>query len=354
MLRGLYTVATVLEQNTKGIDITSNNLANTQTTGYKRDLAQYEEFNSVLLAKIKGNPPVLQQGTLNVAVETRDETQVLSTNMGYFRIDAPGGVSHNTSVELRAAEDGFLRTVYRNGNREIIENAGYQVLGLNGPIQVGEADFEINAKGEVLVEGNVVDTLILNQPNQMIGTYSGGIKFYRSVSDFEQGNLVGTENNFDFALNDRGFFTISTPQGLRYTRNGQFKIDAEYNLLTPEGHAVIGIDGPIQLTGNTINVNEYGEIIVDGLAVDKLNIVNPKNVENMIKLGGSVFRFDGEMDDLGYQGDVLQGFLENSNVDGLKEMIQMMEFYRAYESAQRVVRSYDDTLSKAVNEVGSL
>ncbi len=61
---------------------------------------------------------------------------------------------------------------------------------------------------------------------------------------------------------------------------------------------------------------------------------------------------DGQVDDLGFDGEILQGFIEKSNVSTITEMIEVMELYRNYESSQRLVTTYDSTLDKVINEVG--
>lgn len=352
MLRGLYTVATVLEQNTQSINVMSNNLANANTHGYKRDVALFEEFNSQLIMKMGGSAATGNAANPTVTVENDKEIYTATTSSGYFRVQAPGGVSHNTSVKFRVGEDGTLKTVYLNGNRAIIEGAGYTVLGQKGPIQVGSGALEIDENGTVKVDGQVVDRLVYNTPKGVIGTISGGIKFHRIATDYEQGDLENTENMLDFALTDKGYFAVETPFGEKFARSGRFEINGELELVTAEGYKVLGIDGPIKLTSRDITVNKYGEIAIDGLVVDKFKIVNPSNVERMVKYGGTLFSFVGEMNEQPYEGEIVQGFTEGSNVNTLKEMIQIMEVYRNYESAQRVVRTYDETLDKVVNEVG--
>lgn len=357
MLRGLYVVSTVLEQHSQALDVMSNNLANTNSHGYKRDIATYEEFNSMLLSKVGGSSPEIVTGTPKVTKSEANDEYTLQTNKGYFKIDSPGGMSYNTSVRFSADKDGFLKTVYRNSNHSKIEGAGYNVLGAKGPINVGGKPFEINDQGQVLVEGQVVDSLIYRQPKGVIGTMSGGIKFNRIVTDFEQSELQHTESVLDFGIDGEGLFTIKTPEGERYTRSGNFKINDKLELVTSEGYNVIGLEGPIVLEGfegENLSINKFNELSIDGKIVDKFKMVNPTNTERLKKVGATAYRFDGEMVEAPFTGQISQGFLEGSNVNTLKEMIQVMEVYRLYESAQRVVKSYDDVLGKSVTEVGRL
>ena len=155
----------------------------------------------------------------------------------------------------------------------------------------------------------------------------------------------------------KGFFSIQTPAGERYTRAGGFVINSNKELLTSEGYPVLGLNGPIKLEdydGENLVVNKFAELSIGGQVVDKFKLVNPDRLERVKKAGATAYRYDGEMNSLPFEGEVVQGFLEGSNVDSFKEMIQIMELYRLYESAQRVVRSYDDTLAKTVNDVARL
>lgn len=357
MLRGLYTVSTVLQQHTHALDAHANNLANNHTTGYKRDIPVYEEFSTVLLSKVGGSPAGITSGTPKVTKEVRDYETRLQTNLGYFRVQASGGTSHNTSVSFHVGQDGYLRTIYKNSNGSVIKDQGYQVLGSKGPVFVGDKPFEVNEAGDVLVEGQVVDNLVYRQGKGVIGTFSGGIKFNRNVTDFEQTELQGVDNPLAFGLVGEGFFCIETPAGERYTRAGGFAINSNMELLTSDGYKVLGLNGPIKLEnydGDNLVVNKFAELSVNGVVIDKFKIVNPENIERMQKVGTTAYKFNGEMVDKPFEGEVVQGFIEGSNVDSFKEVIQIMELYRLYESAQRVVRSYDDTLAKTVNDVARL
>lgn len=357
MLRGLYTVSTVLQQHTHSLDAHANNLANSHTAGYKRDIPTYEEFSTVLLSKVGGSPATLATGTPKVTKEVRDTETRLQTNLGYFRVQASGGTSYNTSVNFRVGADGYLRTIYKNSNGSVIKDQGYQVLGNKGPVLIGDKPFEVNEQGDVIVEGQAVDNLIYRQGKGVIGTFSGGIKFNRNVTDFEQTELQGVDNPLAFGLVGEGFFCIETPAGERYTRSGGFAIGPNKELLTSEGYKVLGLNGPIKLEdfdGDNLVVNKFAELSINGLVVDKFKLVNPGNIERMQKVGTTAYKFNGEMEDRPFEGDVVQGFIEGSNVDSFKEVIQIMELYRLYESAQRVVRSYDDTLAKTVNDVARL
>ncbi len=358
MLRGLYTATTVMEQNTKALDVVANNLANIDTTGYKKDVAEYDEFNSVLLARIDGDRAYLERGPLKVESEKIKEGYRLTTNTGFFHVEAPGGISNNRQIELRRAEDGTLKTFFRNGYHKIIPNAGYKVLGQKGEIKLESDDFTVDEQGNVIAGGSVVDSLIFSTNRNIIGTYSGGIAFRRNVTDYEQGGFKITHNDLDIALQGRGFLAVKTENGERYTRNGELKLTADGILVNSQGREIVGENGKIQLQGeNKIAINEFGEIVQNELVIDKLKIVNPSNIERMQKQGDNLYKFFGGeemMKEPEFKGKVLQGVLETSNVETVTEMVKMIETQRSYQAGQRIIRAIDETLGKAVNEVGKL
>jgi len=352
MLRGLYTASTALVSKTKALDVTSNNLANINTDGYKRDYVTYESFEDVLISKYNGQYANNEFASKSIDVKENDGVYTLETLSGYFQVQTNDELSHNKSVKFMKNEEGYLSTFYLNGVGEVHEGIGYKVQGQNGDVYIGDEDFEVDDTGQVLVGGKVVDNLLHSYNNNVIGTINGGTKVKRIITDYEQGTLKPTENQLDFALEGKGFYTVESPVGTRYTRDGNFKLNGDYELVTNEGYNVMGFDGPIILEDGSINVNLFGELTVDGEIVDKFQIVNPENVHDMHKEGDGLYYMDEEMIDMKFEGNVRQGFIEGSNVNSIQEMIEVMQLYRNYESSQKLVTTYDSTLEKVINEVG--
>ncbi len=357
MLRGLYTASTVLEQNTKELNVISNNLANIKTTGFKKDISLYEEFKSQLLYKIGGNPLKEKQEPVNVEVKEQNGFFNAQTTGGFFRVEAIGGASYNTSLAFRRDDDGYLKTYYKNANQQVIEGKGFKVLGKNGAIQVAEGQkIEIDQKGNLLLDGKLVDNLIFKKPRGVIGTMSGGVKLMRTAINFEQGEFIQTHNPLDLLIEGKGFFVVDTPQGERYTRDGSFKLTSEGTLVTDEGYEVQGIDGKITGLKGKIGVNEFGEILQDGQIVDKIRTVNPLRHEFLKKSTLNLYKYDSELteEEKNSPVTIIQGALEGSNVNEVEEMVKMIETYRSYESANKLVRTYDETLSRTVNDIGKI
>lgn len=357
MLRGLYTASTLLEQNTKELNVIANNLANIKTTGFKKDLPLYEEFRSQLLYKIEGNRLEAPKDAPNVEFKESNGFYHAETVGGYFKVSAINGPSYGKSIAFRRDDDGYLKTYYKNSNASVIEGKGFKVLGSKGPIQVAEGQkIEIDKNGNLLLDGKAVDNLVFKEPRGVIGTMSGGVKLMRTAIDFEQGKLIHTHNPLDLFISGKGFFVVDTPQGIRYTRDGSFKLDAEGTLVTDDGFEVQGVEGKITGLKGDVGVNELGEIHMDGQIVDKIKTVAPKRDEFLRKATENFYRYDAELSEEEQNAPVkiIQGALEGSNVNEVEEMVKMIESYRTYESAHRVIRAYDESLARSVNDIAKI
>jgi flagellar basal-body rod protein FlgG len=212
----------------------------------------------------------------------------------------------------------------------------------------------------------------------VVGKLGTGVEINEVFTVFSQGSLKETGNAFDLALEGRGFFTILTPEGERYTRNGSFIISKEGLLLTKEGFPVLGENGPISLKLNNFVVDRQGRIFQNAdfandplrlvsmeenswentELVDTLRIVDfqPPQLRYVQKQGNSLWRAteesgEPEKVELGGQTSVIQGFLEASNVNPVTEMVKMIEINRAYEANQKVIQTQESLAGKLINEV---
>lgn len=357
MIRGLYIAGNNMVMNTKKLDVLSNNLANTNTAGYKKDLYASTGFNEVLIGKFNGSDAQAEFPFDKISVEKNGEDYNVSTEWGYFRVLTDNGISHNKEARFTVDPEGFLSTYYLNSDRTKDWNFGDKILGADGKaIQVGEGALEITQAGEVLVDGSRVASLVKQTHPDVIGTMSAGVKSERIITDFEQGNLKLTGRFQDMALRGKGFFAIQTEFGDLYTRNGSFHLDGEGKLKTSDGYPVLGLNGPIELDSDTFRVNEMGEILVNGELVDKLKIVNFSNAGDLQKIGGSFFKVKKPMqgEEVAYEGQVEQGYIESSNANVINEMVRMISLNRNYESGQKVISTIDEAIGKAITDVGTL
>ena len=174
-------------------------------------------------------------------------------------------------------------------------------------------------------------------------------------TDFSQGHIRTTDNKLDLALGDEGFFKVVTPDGIRYTRDGNFTLNNEGTLVNQEGFPVQGDNGEIVLNGENVQINKSGEITVDGVAVDILDIVTFEDLNKLKKQGADLFVYngDGTADEQEPAGiSVKQGALEGSNVQVVNEMVTMIDHHRMYETFQKMMMTFDEIDGKAITEVG--
>ena len=172
--------------------------------------------------------------------------------------------------------------------------------------------------------------------------------------DLTQGAVRVTGNDFDLALEDEGFFSIQTPQGQRYTRNGSFTRDATGFLVTQDGNRVLANGAPVNVDGDTFQVMTDGTVLVDGAEEAVLDVVTFGDLTGLMREGRDLYKYEGEggANILPERVAVRQGALEMSNVESVEEMTGMIATHRMYETMQKMLMTFDDIDGKAVTEVG--
>ncbi len=182
----------------------------------------------------------------------------------------------------------------------------------------------------------------------------GGSAIDATPDDFSAGPLVQTGNPFDVAIDGPGFFVIRTPAGERYTRAGNFSFNSVGQLLTRDGHQVLGRGGPIVTAGETVEISPEGDILVDGAPAERIRIVDFPRPYKLSKQGRNLYSATEEVARTKTTIDIPQlqvGMLERSNVNPIAELTSMMDAARSYETHQRVIRAFDESLDAAVNQI---
>ncbi|MEW6501094.1 MAG: flagellar basal-body rod protein FlgF [Thermodesulfobacteriota bacterium] len=176
------------------------------------------------------------------------------------------------------------------------------------------------------------------------------------LTNHGQGVTEQTGNPLDLALSGPGFFRVQTPQGVRYTRAGNFELDADGQLKMPNGAQVIGEGGPVVVEGEEVVIDRAGRVLVDGQVVNQLSIVTFADLRDLAKEGENLFRIKNETtQEQAVEGvEVKQGYLEKANVNTIEEMSELIDLQRAYEGQQKMIRAIDDIDNLAVRRVGSL
>lgn len=197
--------------------------------------------------------------------------------------------------------------------------------------------------------------------NEAIGNLSLGVKIGEVYTDHSQGSVRETGGTLDAALSGSGFFTIKVTDATgqthtRYTRDGRFMLTKDGLLVDADGNAVQGEGGDIVIdpSAKSIAISPQGQITVDGTVVDTLNIVDFEDYDYLKKYGNTMFEPVEGATLKEATAEVLQGYTEQSNIQVVKEMVDMITITRAYEAGQKVIRSYDSMLDRAVNQVGKV
>lgn len=184
--------------------------------------------------------------------------------------------------------------------------------------------------------------------------------------DFSQGELLTTGNLFDFALSVDGFFKIDTPEGIRYTRNGNFTRDLNNNLVDQKGNLVLGQGGAIAINDDDLideddleaglSINENGEILLSGEVVDTLDIVTFNDLSKLERAGRNLLSYTGDTgDEIQVEQVVVKHrALEKSNIQVVDEMVRMIDYQRMFETFTKSMMTFDEIDSKAINDVGIL
>jgi flagellar basal-body rod protein FlgF len=174
-------------------------------------------------------------------------------------------------------------------------------------------------------------------------------------TDALQGALVETGGTLDLAVEGDGYFTVMTPGGPRLTRAGAFTRDAEGIVVNMDGHPLLDEGGgeiTIPFEARAISVSADGTVSVDGAPVARLGLVDVEDETRLFREAGVLFRADAEPAPV-ENGRVLQGFLEQSNVNPVAEMARMVAVQRAYEYGQRLMDQEDDRIRLVVRLLGS-
>ncbi|MCL1845441.1 MAG: flagellar hook-basal body protein [Defluviitaleaceae bacterium] len=252
MIRGIYTSALGMITHMQRMDVVTQNMANVNTTGYKRDHVVSHEFSDILMQRI--NDP------------------------------------------------GLLRML--------------------GGIPIGNVN-----------PGVFVDDIF---------------------TAFTQGAFQQTENTLDLAIAGQGFFVVNLEGEELFTRDGTFSI-GNGMLMTQSGGLVQGQNGNITLPDGYIIISEEGRVYVNDEYIDTLRFVNfdRDGLHSLRKMQDNFFRASEHTPEVGipFEGTVLQGYLEMSNVNIVQEMVQMITNSRAYETNARMITIQDGTLQRAVNDI---
>lgn len=195
-----------------------------------------------------------------------------------------------------------------------------------------------------------------------IGANTPGVKIGETYTNYDQGGMKETGNNTDFAISGNGFFNIEYTDAegnssTKYTRAGQFVVNADRYLVNSDGYRVLDNNGrAIRVPNATgmIQTSSDGTIYQDGIRVAQLGVTDFEDYNYLEHFGDTMFTAIEGATEQPATVRVNAGYLENSNVEIVKEMVDMIAIQRAYESGQKVIQTQDGALDIAVNQLGRL
>ena len=252
MVKGLYTAATGMVNEQRRVDILSNNLANSATTGYKKEGSTSQAFSDVLAYKIKDSSEAY-----------------IPRKLGYMNM---------------------------------------------------------------------------------------GVKIGETYTDYSQGSFHETGNRFEMALSGPGFFTVEFTNkngetSLMYTRDGTFTNNANNYLVNKNGDYLLDDKGNHICVDPfaDIKIDRTGRITQDGVYLTTVGVADFTDYDYLKKYGENYYEALEGAELQASTAEVYEGYLESSNVQVVQEMVDLINFQRAYESNQKMIQAFDESLSTAVN-----
>lgn len=297
MLRGLYTSASGMISQQRKHDIVTNNIANANTPGFKQGTAVSRSFPEMLAARMNNTndePSGVRIGAINTGV-LAEENVSLHAQGDIRETNNPFDFALISNIQVEGARfDASGKYVDENGQRVMQPQAFFTVRNADG-----EERYSTSGKFTVNVEGQLVTS---------------------------EGNLVLDRSGEPIVLLEPETRTPVT--NFRITREGRFT--------NVDGQALLGQNGQ-PMTLMITRVDDPNQLVREGnglyrLAAENNGVARPVNAEDQV--------------------EIRQGYIEDSNVDPTQAMVDMMSALRAYEANQKMIQYYDQSMDKAVNEVG--
>jgi len=178
------------------------------------------------------------------------------------------------------------------------------------------------------------------------------VQDYGIYQDLTEGSIAGTNRPLDFAISGDGFFTVQTDEGLRYTRNGTFKLDADGYVITSNGDFLVDESNKtiqLDLENPDIEVAADGTVNLGVEDTQKIQLISFDNMQLLKNVGNGYYVLGDAKARPAENASILQGSLENSNVNSILEMTSMIEILRAYEATQKLLDAQNEMMTKAID-----
>ncbi len=176
---------------------------------------------------------------------------------------------------------------------------------------------------------------------------------WRLQRDFSTGPIAQTGNPLDAAIEGEGFFTVQTPEGVAYTRDGRFTLGPGGQLVTRQGFPVLSGGGPLVLDPavGDVEIGADGGVLQAGVPVGRFDVATFANPTALEKMGDNLWKATDEPPQAAQGVRVVGRALEGSNVNAIAEITQMIGVSRAYESISKMIVQADDLRSASIEKL---
>jgi flagellar basal-body rod protein FlgF/flagellar basal-body rod protein FlgG len=203
-------------------------------------------------------------------------------------------------------------------------------------------------------EHNVFSAVLADSARTPGTSFSRAVNNYGIMSgttlDRSQGALQKTGNPLDVAIQGSGFFVVQTAKGTMYTRDGSFQVSATGQLTTPAGDPVLGEKGPINILPGTVSISTDGTISSNGAVAGKFKLVDFKPGTDMNSAGATYYSAPEANETPSVGSTVQQGLLENSNVNPVASVVELITAQRAAEMSQRALTMFNSEMDKTASQ----
>lgn len=196
---------------------------------------------------------------------------------------------------------------------------------------------------------------------ERIGDMSLGVKIGEVYTDYSQGSLLETGNKFDIAIEGKGFFQVNCRDKngnttTRFTRDGCFTMTYDGYIVDSEGNNLLGENGVIQVPpqAKDIAISTDGSVFADNEYIDRVALADFEDYDFLDHVGDNMYEPVEGATRVDSNAMLHQGYTEQSNVNTVSEMVNLIAITRAYEAGQKMINTVDSMLDKAVNNVGSV
>ncbi|MBE1277696.1 flagellar hook-basal body complex protein [Enterovibrio baiacu] len=201
------------------------------------------------------------------------------------------------------------------------------------------------------ISNNTQNVTTVGFKSRLHGQSSESTSMATSI-DMSQGELRQTNRSLDLAINGSAWFVLKQGDSLYLSRNGQFRLTGNGQVIDGKGRILQGQNGDVFLDSSNVSISGSGEISDLNGALDQLLLVSPSAMTKGQYIGGEWHVNPSTTLDFDASSTVLQGYLEQSNVDPSTEVLEMMSARRHVETMQKTIVAYNETLGKAISELG--